>query len=83
MKGPNSPIVKDVVLVGAGHSHVAVLRMFGMKPLASVRFNYDWDWTGAEQEYRRAIQLSPGYATARHWYSLLLIAQDLMQKPAR
>jgi tetratricopeptide (TPR) repeat protein len=40
-----------------------------------VRFNYDWDWTGAEQEYRRAIQLSPGYATARHWYSLLLIAQ--------
>jgi selenide, water dikinase len=38
MKGPNSPIVKDVVLVGAGHAHVTVLRMFGMKPLAGVRF---------------------------------------------
>ena len=36
--------------------------------LALVRENYDWDWSGAETEFRRAIQLNPNSATAHHWY---------------
>ena len=30
----------------------------------------DWDWTGAEREFREAIRLKPAYPTAHHWYCL-------------
>jgi len=40
--------------------------------LAVIAQNYDWDWTRAEAEYRRAIELDPNNATAHHWYGEFL-----------
>ncbi len=40
--------------------------------LAYVKFRIDWDWTGAEKEFQRALQLKPGYARAHEWYALYL-----------
>ena len=37
MQSGQTPVLKDIVLVGAGHSHVGVLRMFGMDPMPGVR----------------------------------------------
>jgi serine/threonine-protein kinase len=36
--------------------------------LAKIKMDYDRDWEGSEVEFRRAIELSPGYALAHHWY---------------
>src|SRR5246127_2287689 len=30
---------------------------------------FDWDFESAGEEFRRAIELNPGYATAHHWYA--------------
>lgn len=42
--------------------------------LGRIRTSFDWDWTGAEEEFRRALALNPHYATAHQWYANLLLA---------
>jgi serine/threonine protein kinase/tetratricopeptide (TPR) repeat protein len=42
--------------------------------LGFIKDGYDWDWQGAEREFKRAIELNPNYAIARYWYSIFLSA---------
>jgi serine/threonine protein kinase/tetratricopeptide (TPR) repeat protein len=40
---------------------------------------YDWDWSGAEKEFQRAIALNPGYPEAHNFYSAALWQVGRMQ----
>ncbi len=42
--------------------------------LATAKFNYDWDWAGAAEGFKNAMQLDPSYSTAYQRYSLYLSA---------
>jgi len=44
--------------------------------LGEVKAFFEWDWSGAEREYQRAIELNPGYATGYHWYANFLSMMD-------
>ena len=46
----------------------------GHASLAAI-LNDEYDWEHADREFRRAIELRPGYATAHHWYAFSLLAQ--------
>ena len=48
--------------------------------LASIKAVTDWDWQGAENEYRRAIELNPKYSTAHHWYAAQLLLQGRLDQ---
>lgn len=43
------------------HASLGFLRMF-----------HKWEWDAAEISLKKSIELSPGYATAHHWYATLL-----------
>src|SRR5712691_2752197 len=44
--------------------------------LAWTKLVFDWDWSGAESEFKRAIELNPGYAVAHHWYAECLAGME-------
>jgi TolB-like protein/DNA-binding winged helix-turn-helix (wHTH) protein/Flp pilus assembly protein TadD len=48
-------------LLAEGHHNLAVARFF-----------YDWDWSGAERDFKRAIEINPNYALAHEMYAHLL-----------
>ena len=47
-----------------------------------IKLSYDWDWSGAEEEFRRALDLNPGYATTYQWYGIYLALMGKEKKPS-
>jgi len=62
------------------HAKAAALKALEIDPnlaeahasLGKVLFDYEYDFTGAERSFKRAIELDPKYATARQWYAELV-----------
>ncbi len=48
--------------------------------LASIKGDFDWDWPGAEAEYKRALELNSSYATAHHWYAEFLAGNGRLEE---
>ena len=43
-------------------------------PLGLIKFYFDWEWSAAQAEFRRALELNPSYALAHDWYAVYLAA---------
>ena len=43
--------------------------------LGYVKHRFEWDWPGAEKEFKRAIELNSDYAAAHQWYGWFLISE--------
>ena len=48
--------------------------------LGWIRILADWDWTGAERAFQKAVSLNPGYATTYHWFGYLYMIMGHFDK---
>jgi tetratricopeptide (TPR) repeat protein len=88
MLGPDDlPPMKDACLKAevAVHKALELDNSLGEAHtvLAVLKFKMDRDWRGAESEFKKAIELSPGYATAYQRYSTLLSDMERHEESLR
>jgi DNA-binding winged helix-turn-helix (wHTH) protein/Flp pilus assembly protein TadD len=48
--------------------------------LAYANATYYWNWRLSREEFKRAIELNPGYSTAHHWYGIFLLMQGKIRQ---
>ncbi|MEO6731596.1 MAG: adenylate/guanylate cyclase domain-containing protein [Ferruginibacter sp.] len=74
--------------VAAANAKAAVMNALRIDPtlaeahaaLGYIKFRIDWDWQGTEIEFKKAIALKPGYATAHEWYALFLALHERLDE---
>jgi Tfp pilus assembly protein PilF len=50
--------------------------------MAKLKSDFEWDWEGAEKEFKRAIDLNPNYAGAYDWYADFLMTMRRLDEAA-
>jgi TolB-like protein/DNA-binding winged helix-turn-helix (wHTH) protein len=65
-------------------AHAAALKAIEIEPQSAeahaslaLELDHEWDWSGAEAEFKQALRLDPRYANAHHWYGDNLSARGL------
>jgi adenylate cyclase len=48
--------------------------------LGLIRFQYDWDWNGAEEEFKEAIRINPSHAPAHQYFADYLKAMGRFEE---
>jgi TolB-like protein/DNA-binding winged helix-turn-helix (wHTH) protein/Flp pilus assembly protein TadD len=51
--------------------------------LAVILAYFEWDFAGADREFRRALELDPSYPTGHHWYAIYLFDMARMDEAVR
>ena len=72
----------------AGKARAEVTRALELDPdlgeahaaLADILFRFEWDWAGADTEFRRAIALSPGSEAVHESYGAYLFSMDRLDE---
>lgn len=74
--GTHSPQVAYPIAKEAAMKALAIDPQLGSAhiPLASIKFVWEWDFAGAEADYKQAIQLVPNNAEAHYSYGNFLVA---------